>query len=48
MQKIIRFFKGLFGLGSGKPVSPENGSPAIEGDIPQEEIPVKPMPSGKG
>ena len=48
LQKIIRFFKGMFGLGSGKPVSPDNGIPAIEGDIPQEEIPVKPMPSGKG
>ncbi|NTW42864.1 MAG: hypothetical protein HGB14_00180, partial [Anaerolineaceae bacterium] len=47
-QKIIRFLKGLFGLGSGKPSSPENGLPEIEGELPQEEIPVKPMPSGKG
>ena len=47
-QKIIRFLKGLFGLGSGKPSSPENGLPPMEGELPQEEIPVKPMPSGKG
>ncbi len=47
-QKIIRFIKGLFGLGSGKPSSPEYGLPPMEGELPQEEIPVKPMPSGKG
>ena len=48
-QKIIRFFKGLFGLGSGKSTPGLDGNvPAIEGDIPQEEIQVKPLPSGKG
>jgi len=48
-QKIIRFIKGLFGLGSGKSTPGTDGNmPVNEGEIPQEEIQVKPLPSGKG
>jgi hypothetical protein len=46
-QKVVRFFKGLFGLDSGQPSpSPEQMPP---GEMPPAEVPVqRPMQSGKG
>lgn len=50
MQKVIRFLKGLFGLGSEKPQpGMDSPLPLDGGEFPQEEVPVKPViPGGKG
>ncbi len=45
MQKVIRFIKGLLGLGSGK------AEPALNNgsEFPQQEVPIQPVPyGGKG
>jgi hypothetical protein len=53
-QKIVRFLKGLIGLGSAKPDLNSGGlTPGMEGEFQsdgtqKEEIQVEPLPSGKG
>jgi hypothetical protein len=50
-QKVVRFFKGLFGLGSGKS-APDNLNSPMPGEyqeeVPPEEVPLKPIPAPKG
>jgi hypothetical protein len=50
-QKVLRFFKGLLGLGSGKS-TPDNLNSPLPGEfqeeIPPNEVPVKPLPAPKG
>jgi hypothetical protein len=45
-QKVLRFFKGLFGLDSGQPTPVPGEMPPME--VPPEVVPVGPVPSGKG
>ncbi len=47
MQKVVRFFKGLFGLGSAKPEPAlDYPMPVEDGEFPQQVIPGDPIPPG--
>ena len=50
VQKIIRFLKGLFGLGSGKQEIPSDFQMPLEEQqvVPEKIIPPVPLPGGKG
>ena len=49
-QKVLRFFKGLLGLGSGKSQPDSQNAPYPEEyqEVPPSEVPVKPIPVPKG
>jgi len=50
LQKVWRFVKGLLGLGSGKsqPAQDMNLPGDFQEEVPQYEVPVKPLPAPKG